>query len=249
MPMIMRTLPPSRSAAAIHRRTHRPGRLRRGPTKIASPIRKCPILSSTISGSAAIASAVSKLRPCPAWTSRPSLRAQARRRRRCAAIRPPPLPSGRRPVHRTRRRCEFRSPAHRTAAAASICRGSAAMNSDTRMPASPQLRNPRNQRCALAGNVEPAFGGALLAPFRHQAGGMRPGLAARSATISSVAAISKFSGLSISALSRAMSSSRMWRRSSRRCAVMPSAPASIASFAARTGSGCTPPRALRMVAT
>src|SRR5262249_57164834 len=36
---------------------------------------------------------------------------------------------------------------------------------------------------------------------------------------------------------------------SRRCAVMPSAPASIAIFAARTGSGCAPPRALRMVAT
>src|SRR5438105_4345932 len=30
---------------------------------------------------------------------------------------------------------------------------------------------------------------------------------------------------------------------------MPSAPASMASIAARTGSGCRPPRALRMVAT
>src|SRR5690349_19035128 len=68
-------------------------------------------------------------------------------------------------------------------------------------------------------------------------------------SISSVAAISRLSGLSISAFSRAMSSSRIWRRSSRKWAVMPSAPAAIASFAARTGSGCRPPRAFRMVAT
>src|SRR5580700_9725419 len=68
-------------------------------------------------------------------------------------------------------------------------------------------------------------------------------------SISSVAAISRLSGKSISALSRRMSSSEMWRRSSRRCAVIPSAPACAASRAARTGSGCRPPRALRMVAT
>src|SRR5262249_28284706 len=41
----------------------------------ASPIKKCPMLSSTISGSAAMASAVSKLRPWPACTSRPRRRA------------------------------------------------------------------------------------------------------------------------------------------------------------------------------
>src|SRR5262249_8136990 len=67
--------------------------------------------------------------------------------------------------------------------------------------------------------------------------------------MSAVAAISKFSGLEISAFSRAMSSSRIWRRASRRCAVMPSAPASIATCAARTGSGLTPALALRRVAT
>ena len=39
-----------------------------------------------------------------------------------------------------------------------------------------QLRDPRHQRGALARDVEPALGGALLAPLRHQAGGMRPGL-------------------------------------------------------------------------
>src|SRR5690348_389972 len=74
-------------------------------------------------------------------------------------------------------------------------------------------------------------------------------MASAAATISSVAAISKFKGLSISALSRAMSSSRICRLSSRKCAVMPSAPAAMASLAARTGSGWRPPRALRMVAT
>ena len=58
----------------------------------------------------------------------------------------------------------------------------------------------------------------------------------------SVAAISKFSGFEISAFNRAMSSSRMWRRSSRRCAVMPSAPASIAgkSRAHRIGIAAGP---------
>ena len=45
------------------------------------------------------------------------------------------------------------------------------------------------------------------------------------ATISSVAAISRLSGRSIASIRRAMSSSEMWRRSSRRWAVMPSAPA------------------------
>ena len=39
-----------------------------------------------------------------------------------------------------------------------------------------QLRDRRRKLHALAGDVEPAFGGALLAAFRHQAGGMRPRL-------------------------------------------------------------------------
>src|SRR5262249_18524863 len=48
------------------------------PQETASPIRKCPMLSSMTSGNAAIASAVAKFRPWPAWTSRP------RRRANCA---------------------------------------------------------------------------------------------------------------------------------------------------------------------
>src|ERR1700680_4431846 len=46
------------------------------PSKIASPIKKCPILSSAISGKAAIVAAVTKSRPWPAWSSRPTLLAR-----------------------------------------------------------------------------------------------------------------------------------------------------------------------------
>src|ERR1051325_10815257 len=42
------------------------------PPKMASPTRKCPMLSSTISGNAEIVSAVARSSPCPAWTSSPS---------------------------------------------------------------------------------------------------------------------------------------------------------------------------------
>ena len=117
----------------------------------------------------------------------------------------PPLGLGRRRrrprrARRTRRRCGSRSPARRRAAAASICAGSAAMNSETRMPASRSSATAGASCVALAGDIEPALGGALLAPLRHEAGGVRPGLAARSRTISSVAAISKLSGLAISRL-------------------------------------------------
>ena len=117
------------------------------------------------------------------------------------------------------------------------------------MPASTSRRTKGSRWLWRARDVEPAFGGALLALLGHQAGGM--GLVACSAiaSISSVAAISRLSGRSISRLRRSMSRSEIWRRSSRRCAVMPSAPASAASRAARTGSGWPPPRALRMVAT
>src|SRR5262249_8912883 len=72
------------------------------------------------------------------------------------------------------------------------------------------------------------------------------------ATISSVAAISRLKVRRAPvrrARSRSTSASTMWRRSSRRCAVMPWAPASRHCSAARTGSGYVVPRALRRVAT
>ena len=110
-------------------------------------------------------------------------------------------------------------------------------------------RDHRRELIVLAGDVEPALGGALLAPLRHEAGGVRPWLAARSPSISRVAAISKFSGLAISRLQP-----------------LDVGVADVAAVLAQmrgdavgagrdrgerrlTGSGCRPPRALRMVAT
>ena len=67
--------------------------------------------------------------------------------------------------------------------------------------------------------------------------------------ISSVAAISKFNGMFKAAINPSISSSRIWRRSSLRCAVMPSAPSFWARIAASTGSGYILPLAFRIVAT
>ncbi len=137
--------------------------------------------------------------------------------------------AARRQARRTRRRCGSRSPARRCAAAASICRGSAAMNSDTRMPAAAQsARRPaRACSCWPATSSPPSVVRSSRRSGTRQAACGR-GLERDARPSPSVAAISRLSGLAISALRRAMSSSRMWRRSSRRCAVMPSAPASIA---------------------
>jgi hypothetical protein len=61
--------------------------------------------------------------------------------------------------------------------------------------------------------------------------------------------ISKFSRHGTSVEIRSRSWSRICRRSSRKCTVMPSAPEAMQSFAASTGQGKCPPRALRRVAT
>ena len=53
----------------------------------------------------------------------------------------------------------------------------AAMNSETRMPASAEFRTPARKRLALARGIEPAFGGALGAALGHDAGGVRVDLA------------------------------------------------------------------------
>ena len=50
------------------------------------------------------------------------------------------------------------------------------MNSDTRMPACFSVATARPTMLLLAGDIEPAFGGAFGAPLRHEAGGMRLGL-------------------------------------------------------------------------
>src|SRR5689334_5666357 len=122
------------------------------------------------------------------------------------------------------------------------------MNNDTRMPASfSLLMNGASALCWPTTSSPPSVvNSSRRSGTRQTACGF---VASDIRSMSAVAAISKFSGLEISFLSRAMSSSRICRRSSRRCAVMPSAPASIATCAARTGSGRWPPRALRKVAT
>ncbi len=60
-------------------------------------------------------------------------------------------------------------------AAASIWRGSAEMNNDTRMPASVSLATTGGQRIVLAGHVEPAFGRQFLTPLRHETDSVRRG--------------------------------------------------------------------------
>ena len=47
------------------------------------------------------------------------------------------------------------------------------MNSATWMPASSQLGDEGLQACSLAGDIEAALGGELLAPLGHQAAGVR----------------------------------------------------------------------------
>ena len=79
------------------------------------------------------------------------------------------------------------------------------MNRLTRMPAVAELVDVIGEMIVLAGGVEPALGRALLALLGDDAGGVRACGAARSPSISSVAAISRFSGRSISAISRSMS--------------------------------------------
>ena len=150
---------------------------------------------------------------------------------------------------RTRRRCAVRRPAPSAMRRPPAPRRDGSMNSETRMPAPRKLGDERLEVIVPADDVEAAFGGALGALFRHQAAGVRPDAQAR-CRASARSPPSRNSAAWRSPPSAArMSSSRIWRRSSRRCAVMPSAPASIASSAARTGSGTAPPRALRTVAT
>src|SRR5258708_2270188 len=110
-----------------------------------------------------------------------------------------------------------------------------------------ELDDLMDRRNLLGGRIiEPMAGTDLDAGTGPGAWGL---VRSAIAVISGVAAISKLSGAAISALRRTMSSSRICRRSSRKCAVMPAAPAAMAILAAWTGSGWMPPRALRSVAT
>ena len=134
------------------------------------------------------------------------------------------------------------------AAEARSCTGSGSTNIETRIPAAfnrPTI--PRSATSCPTTSRPPSvvtsvrFSGTM----QHACGRTASAIS----TISSVAAISKLSGLSIPAFMAGTSASRICRRSSRKWIVIPSAPAAIASSAAATGSGYASPRALRSVAT
>ena len=207
------------------------------------------MLSSASSGIAATGFTVVVGEPVAGMHLQAERRAMARR---LPEAREMALASPRRRLRsppRNRRRYAARPPARRARFAASSCRRSGSMKSETRMPASPSSLDEALQMIVPAGRVEPAFGGALLAPLRHDAGGMRPVPERDRQHLVGRRHLEIERQASISMASRVMSPSVMWRRSSRRCAVMPSAPAFSASSAARTGSGSPPPRAFRTVAT
>ena len=134
------------------------------------------MLSSTISDSVAIFSALTKSRPWPAWTSRPALR-----RKRSAARDPGELGLGCGAVARRQ----------------SVAPGAGVdlddrradrdsgfdlrrLGGDEQRHANAGLGQPshrRAQRLALPGGIEAAFGRALLPPLGNEAGGMRANLA------------------------------------------------------------------------
>ncbi len=133
------------------------------------------------------------------------------------------------------------------AAAASIWMGSASINSDTWAPTA-----ARRVTASVTLSSWPATSRPPSVVTSVRFSGTRQtkwGLMRQAMPIiSSVTAISRF--ILVWIVWRRISTSRsvMWRRSSRRCTVMPSAPACSATKAACTGSGYWVPRALRRVA-
>ncbi len=119
-------------------------------------------------------------------------------------------------------------------AAARTWRSSGSMNRDTRIPA-PTSPAPTRwaTRLPAASSPPSVVTSSRRSGTRHTAWD-REARAMR--TISPVAAISRFTGAVTASCSRLKSSSRMCLLSSLRCSLIPSAPASSASSAARTGS-------------
>src|SRR6476646_7512431 len=122
------------------------------------------------------------------------------------------------------------------------------MNTETTMPASARRFTAFFRVASLATISRPP---SVVISWRPSgtsiaiSGLMRPAIC----TISAVAAISRLRRMWVSSRRRRTSSSWMWRRSSRRWTVMPSAPPRCASTAAQTGSGSYVRRAWRTVAT
>ncbi len=136
-----------------------------------------------------------------------------------------------------------------SAAAASNCRTFGSTKSDTRMPASRSIATmgASAARCPAASRPPSVVTSARRSGTMQQAFGRKPQRDGHHLRRGGHFHVERHPA--ISARSRSRSASRMCRRSSRRCAVIPSAPAATAAKAASTGSGCTPPRALRTVAT
>jgi hypothetical protein len=110
------------------------------------------------------------------------------------------------------------------------------MNMLTRQPASAQGCDIVGQARLVERHVKAALGRPLFALFRHKADGMR--------TVTQRKRLHFRRGGTFEVQrdrdrrhQRLDVASRMWRRSSRRWAVIPSAPAASASRAARKGSG------------
>ena len=230
--------PPPRRRARVHQRPHAPdGRIEADEDRLADQEMADVELGQLGDGGDRRRRSRSR---CRGRRGPPGPAPRPGRRRRAA---PPAAASRLRRAARAppgnRRRCAARPPGRRPSAAAAIWPGSASMNSDTRMPAAFRPR-PRG-RCGCAGRATSRPPSVVTSSRRS---GTRQAACGRwrraIACISSVTAISKFSGrprLRVSAARASMSASEMCRRSSRRWAVMPSAPAAMAISAARAGSG------------
>ena len=135
---------------------------------------------------------------------------------------------------------------------ASICFASGAMNKLTSIPASRIFLQVSVKAFSPPTTSRPP---SVVTSWRRS--GTRQTISgfnfSASATISGVLAISKFNRVLTTSRNFQMSRSCMCRRSSRRCAVMPCAPATSLMRAASTGSGspaaCPRYRASRIVAT
>ena len=203
-----------------------------------------PMLSSTMSGMRAIGSTLSSVRPWPAFTD------QAERARLSAAgASCSELGLAARygvAALRSSGRCAARRPRRRLARAASICAGSGSMNRLTRMPPSLQPLPPASpSAAALADDVEPALGRQLLAPLGHEADVVAAACA--SAMADHLRGRRHLEVQLARASARAQRARRraswMWRRSSRRWTVMPSAPPRSASARRLDRIGIARPRA------
>ena len=159
------------AARLVHQRAHcRRMEMASRPTKIASPIRKWPMLSSRIWGIAAMGFDIVVGQAVAGMDFQAEIGAE--RRRVADMLQQPVALAARRHWHR--RRCAVPPPARPASREASSCLRSGSMNMETRMPAAASALTMGFSRVSWPTHVDAAFGGALLALLRHDAGGMRP---------------------------------------------------------------------------